>query len=68
MPRVYAPSPMAVSFEYYSRGGNTVDVDIVQNTRESILVVNVVENSVTMGECVCSIISQCLLHVENSCR
>ena len=46
---------MAVSVEYYGRGGNTFDVDIVQNTRESVLVVNVVDNSVTMGQCVCAV-------------
>ena len=56
---------MAVSVKYYGRGGNTFNVDIVQNTRESVLVVNVVDNSVTMGQCVCSI-SQCMLCVENS--
>ena len=55
MPRVCVPSPMAISVEYYGKGGNTFDVDIVQNTRESVLVVNVVDNSVTMGQCVCAV-------------
>ena len=55
MPGVCVPSPMAISVEYYGKRGNTFDVDIVQNTRENILVVNVVDNSVTTGQCVCAV-------------
>ena len=36
MPCVCAPSPMAVTIEYYGRGRNTFDVDIEQNTREKL--------------------------------
>ena len=47
MPHVCAPSPMAVSLEYYGREGREYsDVDIEQNTREKCTVTTA---SVTMG-------------------